>query len=280
MMIRLAIIGDPVEHSFSPKVHGAALSAMGIEYEYERVRVPVGGLAKYIKYAIETQTDGFNITMPHKVDIIPYLEDMDDEAKAFSSVNTVCIRDGKLYGYNTDAIGYELSIKDCGSGFEGNRVVFLGAGGVVRTLALKAAMSGAERIHILNRSKEKTAEVCDIVKSRFDIEVVCNGFSDKELSAACREADLLINATPLGMSGCPQYENLDFLENLPQHAFVSDLIYNPDTTEFLKRAAELGHNTLNGTGMLIYQALAAEEHYLNRKIDMKKLYKEIRMQIK
>lgn len=278
-MIRLAIIGDPVEHSFSPKVHGASLSAMGIEYEYEKVRVQKGGLEEYIKRAIETKTDGFNITMPHKTDIIPYLEDMDDEARLFSSVNTVCIRDGKLYGYNTDAIGYELSIKDCGSGFNGNRVVILGAGGVVRTLALKAAMSGAERIHILNRSIDKALGIREMVQSRFDIEVVCGGFSNDELSEACKNADLLINATPLGMSGCPQYENLDFLESLPSHAFVSDLIYNPDTTEFLKKADELGHKTLNGTGMLIYQALAAEEHYLNQKIDMKKLYKEIKAQI-
>ena len=278
-MIRLAIIGDPVEHSFSPKVHGTSLSAMGIEYEYEKVRVQKGGLEEYIKRAIETKTDGFNITMPHKTDIIPYLEDMDDEARMFSSVNTVCIRDGKLYGYNTDAIGYELSIKDCGSGFNGNRVVILGAGGVVRTLALKAAMSGAERIHILNRSIDKALGIREMVQSRFDVEVVCGGFSNDELSEACKNADLLINATPLGMSGCPQYENLDFLESLPSHAFVSDLIYNPDTTEFLKKADELGHKTLNGTGMLIYQALAAEEHYLNQKIDMKKLYKEIRAQI-
>lgn len=278
-MIRLAIIGDPVEHSFSPKVHGASLSAMGIEYEYEKVRVQKGGLEEYIKRAIETKTDGFNITMPHKTDIIPYLEDMDDEARMFSSVNTVCIRDGKLYGYNTDAIGYELSIKDCGSGFNGNRVVILGAGGVVRTLALKAAMSGAERIHILNRSIDKALGIREMVQSRFDVEVVCGGFSNDELSEACKNADLLINATPLGMSGCPQYENLDFLESLPSHAFVSDLIYKPDTTEFLKKADELGHKTLNGTGMLIYQALAAEEHYLNQKIDMKKLYKEIRAQI-
>lgn len=278
-MIRLAIIGDPVEHSFSPKVHGASLSAMGIDYEYEKVRVQKGGLEEYIKRAIETKTDGFNITMPHKTDIIPYLEDMDDEARLFSSVNTVCIRDGKLCGYNTDAIGYELSIKDCGSGFNGNRVVILGAGGVVRTLALKAAMSGAERIHILNRSIDKALGIREMVQSRFDIEVTCSGFSNDELSEACKNADLLINATPLGMSGCPQYENLDFLESLPSHAFVSDLIYNPDTTEFLKKADELGHKTLNGTGMLIYQALAAEEHYLNQKIDMKKLYKEIRAQI-
>lgn len=279
-MIRLAIIGDPVEHSFSPIVHGAALSEMGIEYEYEKIRVSKGGLGEYIKHAIETKTDGFSITMPHKVDIIPYLEETDSEAKAFSAVNTVCIRDGKLYGYNTDAMGFELSLNDCGSGFKGNNVVFLGAGGVVRTLALKAAMSGAKKIVVINRSKEKAEEVCNIVKSKFDIETETGEFSDEGLCLGCESADLLINATPQGMSGCPQYKNLDFIDCLPKSAFVADLIYNPPMTEFLKKAAAAGHDTLNGMGMLIYQALAAEEHFLNIKIDMKKLYDKIRDKIK
>ncbi len=274
-MIKLAVIGDPIEHSLSPVVHGAALSAMGIEYEYERVRVIKGGLSEYINHARETKTDGFNLTMPHKVDIIPYLRELDAEAQAFSSVNTVCVKEDGLYGYNTDAIGYELSITDCGSGFEGNRVVILGAGGVVRTLAQKAAMSGARSLCILNRTAERTKEIADIVKTKSDIAVSCGGFSYDELCTACENADLLINATPLGMSGCPQYENLGFLENLPKHAFVSDLIYNPAQTEFLKKAKSLGHDTLNGLGMLIYQALAAEEHYLGVKIDMKQIYREV-----
>ncbi len=278
-MIHLAVIGDPIEHSLSPKVHGAALSAMGIEYEYEKVQVKKGGLEDYIKYAIDTKTDGFNLTMPHKVDIIPYLEDIDEEAKLFSSVNTVCVREGKLYGYNTDAIGFELSIKDCGSGFEGNNVVILGAGGVARTLALKAAMSGAKSLRILNRFENETAEVCDIVKAKSDIEIICGGFSDEELIEGCRTADLLINATPLGMSGCPQYESLEFLKALPKHAFVSDLIYNPSKTEFLREAEKLGHKTLNGLGMLIYQALAAEEYYLGTKIDMKSVFEKVKQTI-
>lgn len=278
-MIHLAVIGDPIEHSLSPKVHGAALSAMGIEYEYEKVQVKKGGLEDYIKYAIDTKTDGFNLTMPHKIDIIPYLEWIDDEAKTFSSVNTVCIRNGKLYGYNTDAIGFELSIKDCGSGFEGNNVVILGAGGVARTLALKAAMSGAKTLRILNRTPKGTKEIFDLVRSKSDIEIICSGFSDDELFEGCETADLLINATPLGMSNCPQYESLEFLKALPKHAFVVDLIYNPSKTEFLKATEELGHKTLNGLGMLIYQALAAEEYYLGKKIDMKSVFEKVKQNI-
>ena len=110
-MLKIAVIGDPIEHSLSPKVHGAALDFLGVEYEYEKVRVQRGGLSEYIDYALKNGTEGFNLTMPHKVDIRPFLEHIDDEAKAFSSVNTVCIRDEKLYGYNTDAIGYRLSLE-------------------------------------------------------------------------------------------------------------------------------------------------------------------------
>ena len=88
-MLKIAVIGDPIEHSLSPKVHGAALDFLGVEYEYEKVRVQRGGLSEYIDYALKNGTEGFNLTMPHKVDILPFLEDIDDEAKAFSSVNSV-----------------------------------------------------------------------------------------------------------------------------------------------------------------------------------------------
>ncbi len=275
-MLRIAVIGDPIEHSLSPKVHGAALDLIGVEYEYEKTRVCRGELEGYIKDAIDKKIDGFNLTMPHKVDILPFLNEIDDEADAFQSVNTVCIRDGKLWGYNTDAIGYRLSIAERGYSFSESRIVILGAGGVVRTLAQAAAMDGAKSITILNRTEQAAEEICKKISSYTS----CADFgklSSGEIAKRCESADILINATPLGMSGCDaNFENFDFLDALPKSALVSDLIYNPPKTEILKAAEARGNKTLNGLSMLIYQALAADEYYLGREIDKNKIYKEIK----
>lgn len=275
-MLKLAVIGDPIEHSLSPKVHGEALDAIGIEYEYKKIRVRQGEIEDYIKYARSNGIDGFNVTMPHKVDIIPFLDEIDDEAEVFSSVNTVCVRDGKLYGYSTDATGYRLSIGERGYGFDGSRIVILGAGGVVRTLAQAAAIDGAKSITILNRTERSAEEICKKIRiyaSHADF----GKLSSREIANRCESADILINATPLGMSGCSgNFEDFDFLDALPKSALISDLIYSPKKTDLLKAAEERGNKTLNGLSMLIYQALAADEYYLGREIDKNKIYKEIK----
>lgn len=279
-MIRLAVIGDPIEHSLSPVVHGAALDALGEAYEYERVRVIKGGLPEYLEHARKAKTDGFNLTMPHKVDILPYLAEKDGEAELFNSVNTVCVRDGKLYGHNTDGVGYRLAIERLGYSFEGSRVVILGAGGVVRTLALAAAVDGARSLCVLNRTEDKAKHICDTLLG-YDTRTEYGGFSGSVIAEKCADADILINATPLGMSGCAaEFEDLEFLKSLPQCAFVSDLIYNPPQTRFLAEAERLGHKTQNGLAMLIYQALAADEFYLGRKIDKHGIYKTVADKLK
>lgn len=275
-MLKIAVIGDPIEHSLSPIVHGAALSALGIDYEYERTRVKKGGLSDYIEYAKKNGICGFNLTMPHKVDVIPYLSEVDESGCVFDSVNTVCIKDSRLYGYNTDGVGYKLSLKRCGYTFDKSRVVILGAGGVVRTLAITAAMEGAESICILNRTKSRGEEVCEIVAQKTNIKIDCGNFLTSELEKRCSSADIVINATPLGMGGIDEdFASFDFLDGISKGALVSDLIYNPYETSLLKEAKIRGLKTQNGLGMLIYQALVADEYYLGQKIDMEEIYDSV-----
>ena len=260
-MIKLAVIGDPIEHSLSPLVHTTALKAIGIECEYKRLCVKKGGLKEFWEYAIADKIDGFNLTMPHKVDILPFLSEIDAEAKRFESVNTVKVINGKLYGYNTD------------SDFNQSRVVIIGAGGVVRTLALKAAYEGASSIIILNRTAEKAISIAETVKKKTSCNISGGTFNESELSRFCSECDILINATPLGMSGVKSdFNDFSFLNALPKNALVSDLIYNPDRTRLLEQAAALGLDTLNGLGMLIYQALLADKIYTGASFDMKKVF--------
>ncbi len=272
-MIKLAVIGDPIEHSLSPLVHTTALKAIGIECEYKRLCVKKGSLKEFLEYAIADKIDGFNLTMPHKVDILPFLSEIDAEAKRFESVNTVKVINDKLYGYNTDSDGYCESLKSANRSFNQSRVVIIGAGGVVRTLALKAAYEGARSIIILNRTAEKAISIAEAVKKKTGCNISGGTFNESELSRFCSECDILINATPLGMSGVKSdFNDFYFLNALPKNALVSDLIYNPDRTRLLEQAAALGLDTLNGLGMLIYQALLADKIYTVASFDMKKVF--------
>lgn len=271
-MLKLAVIGSPIEHSLSPLVHSAILNSIDVPYSYDKIKVDKGGLSEFIDYAVENDIDGFNLTMPHKEDIIPFLAEIDKEAEAFSSVNTVCIREGKLYGHNTDAMGYRKSLEKCGHSFKNSNIVLLGAGGVVKTLAMAAAIDGARSITILNRTQSKAEEICNKLRT-YDSTVNYGGFSKSEIEWYCEKADILINATPLGMSGVDaDFGDLSFIEVLPKSALVSDLIYNPEMTRFLKTAEKNGNKTLNGLGMLIYQAIFADEYYLDMKLKVDEIY--------
>lgn len=274
-MIKLAVIGDPISHSLSPLVHGAALDLLGVPYRYEKIQVKKGGLEKFLDYVKREKIDGFNLTMPHKTDIIQYLDRIDSEAELFGSVNTVKVKDGKLLGYNTDGDGYLRSLKTKERQFSGSKAVILGAGGVVQTLALKAANEGAAEIRILNRTAEKAEETAKKVRQKTGVSVFAGRLSNAEISEACTDCDILINATPLGMHGVDaDFEDLSFLECLPKSALVSDLIYNPSKTRLLQKAEETGLSAVNGLRMLIFQALIADKIYLDMDFDLEKAYKE------
>ena len=277
----LNVIGDPIEHSKSPIVHGLVLDALGVDNDYTRVLVKKGGLSEYVENAVKSGVRGFNLTMPHKVDIIPFLKQIDKDAELFGAVNTVSIKDGELYGYNTDARGFVLSLEQNGVDISGKSIVILGAGGVVSTLALKLSDMGAGGIVILNRTPEKAEAVCEKIRglqksgaAKGGTELIWGGTG--EAAKYAPECDVLINATPLGMSGVgADYEDLSFIDRLAPSAAVIDLIYSPPKTKFLAYAEKRGHKIINGLGMLIGQAILADEIYLDKKLDISGLYTKL-----
>ncbi len=272
-MLKLSVIGDPIAHSLSPQVHGAALSALGVAYTYEKIQVKKGALEEFLAYARETGMDGFNLTMPHKVDILPFLSGIDDAAKRFGAVNTVKVKNGKLYGFNTDAGGYAEALKDAGCEVKDSRILILGAGGVVRTLALELACRGAKEIRILNRTVAKAEDVAQGVPGA--VSVGC--LTEEELCQSAEHCDILVQATPLGMHGTEEdFKNLSFLNHLPKAAMVTDLIYNPPETTLLQEAKRLGFKTMNGLGMLIYQALLADRIYTDTEFELKPIYEAVK----
>ena len=282
MTIKLNVIGDPIKHSKSPEVHGSILNILKIPYEYEKVKVKKNELDKYIENAIKNNVTGFNLTMPHKVDIIPYLDGIDSEAELFGAVNTVKIKDNKLYGYNTDANGFITSLNLGQNGFnvKGRKIIILGAGGVVSTLALKFSQLEASKIIILNRTVQKAEAICMRVMSAQDngsinkvTSLKFDSSNSKNVKNYLDDCDMIINATPLGMSGISyDYTDLSFLDKLNNEALAVDLIYNPEKTAFLKYAEKNGNKIMNGYGMLICQAILADEIYLDTKLDISKLY--------
>lgn len=280
MRFRLAVIGDPIAHSKSPVIHETVLKELGIDYEYECVRVERGGLEEFIDYAKKSGILGFNVTMPHKVDIIPLLDSIDAEARMYHSVNTVKIENGKLYGYNTDGKGYIESISEMGFCCREKNIVVLGAGGAASTVAMKAAAEGAKAVTVLNRSRERSQMLYDNIKDRLGIEIILDELDTDTIAKHCCDCDLLINGTPLGMHGIDKnFESFSFFETMKDGALVSDMIYNPPKTDFLKNAEKNGFRILNGLGMLIYQGLVADEIFLEKSLDFGHLKEKIKNNI-
>lgn len=263
---KLLIIGDPVDHSKSPLIQNAMLQALGLLPCYGRALVKKGELQPLLDRVRREALWGFNATMPHKEDLLPLLDEIDETARTMGTVNTVCNRGGKLYGYNTDAPGFLAALKDeLGVDPKGLTVTLLGAGGAAHAVSAALVGAGATRVFVCNRTMERAAELC----CREPMHMIPSLFDSKTLSALCGKSDLLVNCTSLGMSG--EFETLDFLEFLPKDAVVCDLVYNPPETALLRRARELGVAAMNGQGMLISQAVLSLEHFLGRELDRKAL---------
>lgn len=264
--MKLQVIGDPVLHSKSPLIHGAMLEALGLDVPYTAHVVRRGKLSEYLFWARENGVTGFNATMPHKEDLLPLLDEVDPAARTAGAVNTVCLRDGRWMGFNTDGAGAVEALRD-GLDIDpaGLTVTLLGAGGAARAVALALSRAGAERVFVCNRTLSRAEALCSqdplgrLAPAAFDADT---------LSGLAAGSQLLVNCTSLGMEGCPsQFESVSFLDALPADAGVFDLIYHPAKTELLAQAERRGLKTLNGLPMLVWQAVLALEHFLDRPLD-------------
>ena len=258
---RLCVIGDPVAHSKSPLIQNTMLSALGLPYIYSRERVGRTDTALWLRRAEAEGYAGFNATMPHKEQLLPLMDHLDEDARMYGAVNTVCRREGEWWGFNTDGRGFLASLEEAGIPWEGRTVTLLGAGGAASAVGLKLAQAGAGEVLVCNRTRSRAEALCQRDRT--------GRLRPAERSGeTLGRTDLLINCTGLGMTGSGQeYEDLSFVADLPQGAAVCDLIYAPAETKFLQEAKRLGHPTLNGLGMLIFQAIFALEHFTQQKID-------------
>ena len=269
--MKLQVIGDPVLHSKSPAIHGAMLAALGLEnVTYTARTVRRGKLPDYLGWARENGVAGFNATMPHKEDLVPLMDELDDAAKAIGSVNTVCLRDGKLCGHSTDGPGFLAALEhELHISLAGRTIILLGAGGAARSVACALAQAGVARVYVCNRTAERAAALCALDPSG---RLAPAGFDSETMCRLAAGSDLLVNCTNLGMEGCPgQFADLSFLDALPRGAAVYDLIYHPAETELLRQARRRGLAAANGLSMLVWQAVLALEYFLDRPLVREKL---------
>lgn len=258
------IVGWPVEHSFSPAMHNAAFAALELDYVYVPFPVPPSNLPGAVTAVRDLGLAGVNVTIPHKTAVLPLLDELSREARLTGAVNTIVNRSGRLIGDNTDGKGFLRSLVENAKFLpSGKTALILGAGGAARALAIELALAGAKKLVITNRSQERAAELAGFITEKTGVkaEIVPwpAGRFETIPGEALLEADLVVQATPLGM-----YPNDVSAVPLPFELFrpgqvACDLVYNPVETIFLKRAARAGATVVDGLGMLLYQGALSFE---------------------
>ncbi|MDQ7784449.1 MAG: shikimate dehydrogenase [Desulfomonilaceae bacterium] len=251
----VGILGNPVSHSLSPAIHNAAFHAMGMDWTYVPLPVDAEKLGDGIKGIRAVGFQGANVTVPHKENAIPFLDEISPEARRIGAVNTISFRDGEIKGDNTDWLGILEDLNEKGFDTSGRMVMILGSGGSARATAYAVVSSGADLI-VCSRNLRTVRALVDDLQGLFPDRVM--EFTPLE-SAAQVEApiDLVINTTPLGMS--PETESSPWPagDPLPRCELVYDLVYNPRITRLMKQAREQGLEATNGLGMLVHQAAAS-----------------------
>lgn len=264
----LAVIGDPIEHSLSPEIQNTICKKLNVNYAYIPFRIASEDLKDAVCGFKACNLSGFNITIPHKSNIMQYLDEVSQEALLMGAVNTVKNVDGRLYGYNTDGVGFIKSLQHEGVNVKNKNIVIIGAGGAVRGIAVKMALEGAVQITILNRTVAKAENISEHINRNISNISQALPLNDNHFAETCADCDILINSTPIGMyphTEASPVQSLDFFNK--NDTVVCDLIYNPSKTKFLLKAEKAGCKIINGWGMLIYQAIEAFEIWTGMKID-------------
>lgn len=259
----VALFGDPVAGNPTSRMQNAAFEAAGLDWRYLDLRVEAATLPAAVTAARVLGFDGLNLTIPHKVAVVPLLDQLERSAEKSGAVNTVRREsDGRLVGLNTDGLGFLLAVRDAGIDPAGSTVILLGAGGAARAVAVELTLAGAARIIVANRGAERRAALIELIRERTGAAAEGIEWTGQLEPPAC---DILVNCTPIGMGKAVDAEVPPVrLDGLPSSAVVCDL--NPDAadTAFLAAARRLGHRTIGGLPMLARQGAAGFEAWTGR----------------
>lgn len=271
-----ALLGSPVAHSISPLMHNEAFQLLDLDYTYLCFEVNEETLPAAVDGLKACGIRGFNLTMPNKNKIVELLDELSPAARLIGAVNTVVNDDGHLTGYNTDGVGYMQAVKDAGYDITGKTITLMGAGGAATAICAQAALDGVEKIHIFARETsrfwDRTQKLAENINSTLPCKAVLHENKDTAaLAQAISESALLLNATSVGMA--PNTEGTIIEDTSLYHPdlIVSDVIYNPRETRFLKEAREAGCRTFNGMYMLLYQGAEAFRLWTGKEMPVKEI---------
>jgi shikimate dehydrogenase len=269
--IRLGVLGDPVAHSLSPEMQNAALRECKIDAQYTRFHIRPNELAEALDLISRLDFVGLNLTVPHKIAALEFVDETDEEAKKIGAVNTIAVAEGKLIGFNTDGIGFARAVRaEFSVDLRDLRVMLLGAGGAARAIAMQCAQANCERLVIVNRHLDKAKQLVAALQPLFAgprvrgpvarIEAV--PWEERALRFQIGNADLVVNATPLGL-------NSDDPPVLPAtllapHLMVYDTVYRQGRTPLVQAAVEAGARATNGLSMLLHQGARSFEIWFKR----------------
>ena len=261
-MKKFLVIGNPIEHSLSPKIHNYWFKKNNIDADYSKKKINKSEIREIISQIKDNKLNGINVTVPYKNDVIPFLDLLSEESQITQSVNTIFLRDKKLVGHNTDIKGFELSLREIQFDLKNKKICILGAGGVVPSIIYALEKLEVSKIIVSNRTKQKAENL----KKNFPNIAVVNWGDYPEF-------DMIINATSLGLN---KEDDIDLnFNNFNKEKLFYDVIYNPKETNFLRKGKKLGCQVSNGKMMFIYQALESFKlwHNINPVIteDLKKL---------
>ena len=261
----VAVVANPIKHSISPFIHNSAFEATNTNGVYLAWEVDATELAETVANIRRYQMYGINLSMPYKEQVIPYLDQLSEEACLIGAVNTVVNREGTLIGYNTDGKGFFKSLPSFK--ISRKRLVLLGAGGAAKAILAQAILDGVSQISVFVRSSsmEKTRPYLEKIQNATGFRVDLFALEDiQDLQDSITQADLLVNATSVGMDGSSQPIPTSIV--LPEKLMVADVIYQPFETPFLKWARNQGNQSINGLGMLLYQAAEAFELWTGKEM--------------
>ena len=260
------VIGNPVEHSLSPAIHNAAFQKLGLDYVYlawkvEAIADAVKGLRALGNFR------GASVTIPHKVAVLPFLDDVEVTARHIGAINTIVAQNGRLFGTNTDATGALRALKDANAPLNDEAVVILGSGGAARAISFALAGEGIRRMHLLGIDDEERRGLASDLMQKTAVHVADTCLDEHALKTALADARVLIHCTPIGMS--PGTGRTCVPSKLLHPGLtIMDIVYNPRTTQLLADAKAAGCRTISGLEMFLHQAAAQFEQWTGKAAPM------------
>ncbi|MCD7905935.1 MAG: shikimate dehydrogenase [Clostridiales bacterium] len=247
----VGVFGDPVDGNPTGVLEEAGFEALGLNYRYITMKVLPEDFDIAMKSLKALNMKGINLTMPHKITVLPYLDEISEAAGIIGAVNTVVVKEGKLIGDNTDGKGFIQALEMNGISVKEKNITILGAGGAAKAIAVECALAGASAVTVINRSRSRGEELVNTIREHTSAEADYLPWNSRQ--PVPEKTDILINATSIGLfPNIDEKPDIDY-DTVTEHMVVSDVVFNPAVTGFLTAAEKRGAKTISGLGMLVCQ---------------------------